>query len=61
MTSVWFQAEFYSPLEKCWIPLGARAETEAGAREAYEHLTKCHQRRIVKVTHTKFVLESEER
>jgi hypothetical protein len=60
VTSVWYQAEFYSELDKCWVPLGGKAMTWDGAREAYEKLTGSHQRRIVKVTYITVVLKGEE-
>lgn len=59
MESVWYQAQFFSELGKCWVPLGGAAETEAGAREAYEKITSAHQRRIVKITYTTEVIEGE--
>jgi hypothetical protein len=50
MTSVWYQAEFYSKLDQRWVALGGR--TEAGARKTFELLVGDCQRRIVKVTQT---------
>lgn len=61
MRSVWYQAQFYSKLGKCWVPLGGQAETEAGAREVYEQIIGAHQRRIAKITYMTEVIESEDR
>jgi hypothetical protein len=60
MTSVWYQAQFYSWLGGCWVPFGGNAKTEAGAQEMYERLTGTNRKRIVKVTSTTEVVVREE-
>jgi hypothetical protein len=49
MTTSWYQVEFYSRLEKRWVPIFAKQETEAAAREQWE-LVAPGRRRVVKVT-----------
>jgi hypothetical protein len=58
VVTLWYQVEFYSELEKHWVPLFSREKTEAAARELLE-LVKVGRRRIVKVMQTTEVVSEE--
>ena len=51
MTQTWFQGEFFSDLDKSWIPLFGRHSTIESAREARGKIKKgiAH---IVQITRT---------
>jgi hypothetical protein len=59
MTTMWFQVEFYSKADKCWVPLFAKEKTEEDAQQSMA-LLKHGKRRIVKVTQITTVVAAEE-
>jgi hypothetical protein len=52
VTSVWYQAEFYSVLSQCWVALYPKHVTEESALEALRGIAQ-GRRRVVKITQTK--------
>jgi hypothetical protein len=61
MTNSYYQVEFYSDLEKRWVPLFAKESSEADAwQKAYSLLPNC-ERRVVKITQTSEVLSERKR
>jgi hypothetical protein len=58
--SVWYQAEFYSRLDDCWVPLFGRQRCEADARRSLESVaTSRSDWRVVRITQTAEVLKSD--
>lgn len=50
METMWFQVEFYSELEKRWVPLFAREKSETAAKSKATALLPNAESRVVKVT-----------